>query len=149
MRTGSPSGVPPYPVFMTNRPPEDRAAGIAASTLLDTQTLPWRDSPSPGVRWKKIHFDGRASVVLLEFEPGASYAAHRHPAGEEYWVISGTLIDGGKTVGAGTWVSHPPSSVHVPRSEDGCLLLVRLEAPIEPVASDGGGKASNEAAGSS
>ena len=35
--------------------------------------------------------------------------------------------------GAGTWIEHPPGSVHRPRSETGCTLLVRLPAPIEPL----------------
>ena len=107
-------------------------SGPDPSLMVVADDLPWRASPHPGVRWKKLHFDGQTSVVLLEFEPGASYGGHRHPEGEEYWVLSGSLEDAGRTVTAGTWIQHPPGSVHRPRSEEGCLLLVRLPAPIEP-----------------
>lgn len=100
--------------------------------------LPWRPSPSPGVSWKKLYFDPATgeSAVLLRFEPGAEYEAHRHPGGEEYLVLEGSLEDGPHSYGAGTFVRHAPGSVHLPRSAAGCLLFVRLPQPIEPSAAD-------------
>jgi len=112
---------------------EKRKSDPPASLFVDSGELPWRESPHPGVEWKKLRFDGQGSVVLLRFAPGASYGAHRHPEGEEYWVIEGSIIDGGRAYGPGTWIEHPPGSVHRPRSAEGCLLLVRLPAPIEPI----------------
>lgn len=105
------------------------------SLYVDGAALPWRDTPHAGVRWKKLAFDpatGR-SAVLLRFEPGAAYGAHRHPAGERYLVLEGSLEDGGRTWGAGSFVSHPPGSAHRPSSRAGCLLFVTLDAPIEPI----------------
>lgn len=99
--------------------------------------LPWRDSPHEGVQWKKLSFDpetGR-SAVLLRFEPGASYGGHRHPEGEQYLVLEGSLEDGGSTHGAGTYVNHPRGSVHRPSSKEGCLLFVTLGRPIEELES--------------
>ena len=71
----------------------------SGSLYVDTGTLPWRDSPYEGVHWKKLHFDpeGGRSAVLLRFAPGASYGTHRHPEGEEYLVLEGSLEDGGRT----------------------------------------------------
>jgi hypothetical protein len=46
-------------------------------------------------------------------------------------VLSGTLEDGGRTYGKGTYVHHPPGSAHRPRSPEGCLLFVALPRPIE------------------
>ncbi len=103
------------------------------STYVDSARLPWRESPYPGVRWKKLSYDpgtGR-SAVLLEFDAGAAYGRHRHPAGERYLVLRGALLDGGGTWGEGSWVEHPPGSVHRPSSPEGCVLLVELERPIE------------------
>ena len=108
------------------------------SVYLAVDELAWRESPHAGVRWKKLRFDeatGRSSVIL-RFEPGASYGAHRHPAGEEYLVLEGSLEDGGRSYGAGTWVLHPPGSVHRPSSREGCLLFVSLAAPIEELEGD-------------
>lgn len=110
------------------------------SLRVDSHALPWRATPHAGVRWKKLHFDadtGRSSV-LLSFAPGASYGAHRHPAGEQYLVLEGSLEDGGQSYGAGTFVRHPAGSVHRPSSREGCLLFVSLEAPIEPAGGPAG-----------
>jgi anti-sigma factor ChrR (cupin superfamily) len=100
---------------------------------VDTHDLPWRESPYSGVAWKKLEFDANTgrSAVLLRFGPGASYGAHRHPSGELYYVLDGSLEDGGRTWGRGTYVNHPPGSVHKPSSKEGCLLLVLLDSPIE------------------
>ena len=106
-----------------------------ASLFVDSGSLPWRETPYDGVRWKKLAFDPDSghSAVLLRFEPGAEYGAHAHPEGEEYWVLEGSLEDGGRTYGAGTYVHHPAGSVHRPASREGCLLFVSLPRPIEPV----------------
>jgi hypothetical protein len=50
--------------------------------------------------------------------------------------MEGSLQDGGATYGAGTWVRHPPGSIHRPASPAGCLLFVRLPRPIEIVAAE-------------
>jgi len=105
-----------------------------ASLFVDANALAWRDTPCAGVAWKKLDFDPAtgASAVLLRFEPGASYDAHRHPLGEQYLVLEGTLEDGAKSYGPMTYVRHAPGSSHQPRSRDGCLLFVLLPKPIEP-----------------
>jgi anti-sigma factor ChrR (cupin superfamily) len=109
------------------------AEPLGSSLFLDSRELPWRDSPYPGVQWKKLRFDADsgASAVLLRFEPGASYGAHRHPAGEEYLVLEGSLEDAGRTYGVGCYVHHPPGSAHKPSSRQGCLVFVILPRPIE------------------
>lgn len=107
--------------------------GPARSLRIDSAALPWRDTPFAGVRWKKLFFDAATgrSTVLLAFEPGAVYGAHRHPGVEQYLVLEGSLEDGGSSYGPGTWVHHPPGSVHRPSSRTGCLLYVTLDRPIE------------------
>jgi anti-sigma factor ChrR (cupin superfamily) len=97
--------------------------------------LPWRDTPHAGVQWKKLFFDPASgeSAVLLRFEPGASYGAHRHPAGEQYLVLEGSLEDGAASYAKGAYVRHAPGSAHRPSSREGCVLFVALPAPIEIV----------------
>ena len=83
------------------------------------------------VRQLVISNRGRPALHLddaLRFE-----GAHRHPGVEQYLVLEGSLTDGGKTYGAGTWVHHPPGSTHRPSSREGCLLYVTLDLPIELV----------------
>lgn len=98
-----------------------------------SDSVPWRDTPHAGVRWKKLFFDPTTgeSTVLLSFAPGATYGAHRHPAGEQYFVLEGSLEDGGATYGKGSYVRHAPASAHTPSSREGCLLLIALPRPIE------------------
>ena len=103
------------------------------SLYLASSDLPWRASPHAGVEWKTLRFDpetGR-SVVLLRFAPGARYGRHKHPGGEDYLVLEGSLEEGGRTWGAGSFVHHPPGSAHRPSSQEGCLLYVTLPLPIE------------------
>jgi len=104
-----------------------------ASLVLDSSALSWRDTPFAGVRWKKLFFEPESgrSAVLLSFAPGAAYGAHRHGGVEQYLVLEGSLEDGGRTYGAGTFVHHPPGSIHRPSSATGCLLYVSLERAIE------------------
>ena len=103
------------------------------SLYVDSESLEWRRTPYDGVWWKKLRFDAESgeSAVLLKFEPGASYGTHRHPDGEEYFVLDGSLEEGDRSWGAGTYVRHQPDSVHRPSSKEGCLLFVRLPHPIE------------------
>lgn len=109
------------------------------SLYIDGAALPWRETPYQGVQWKKLYFDAANgdSAVLLRFAPGASYGAHRHPEGEEYLVLEGSLQDGGSTYGTGTWVRHPPGSTHRPLSPSGCVVFVRMSCPIELVDPEG------------
>ncbi len=103
---------------------------------VDTDKQDWRPFPeAPGVRYKVLrHHEGRRGItLLLQFDAGAAYPAHRHPEGEEYFVLQGSLEDGGRTYGAHTYVWQPPGSVHRPASPDGCTLLVTLPAHIERV----------------
>ncbi len=103
------------------------------SLFVESERLPWRESPYPGVHWKKLHYDQEQgdSAVLLRFAPGASYGAHRHPGGEEYLVLEGSVEDGEKSYGKGSFVRHAPGSSHRPSSRHGCLLFLRLARPIE------------------
>ena len=105
-------------------------------TSRDTSTMEWRPfEDAPGVSYKVLrHHAGRHGItLLLRFDPGASYPSHRHPQGEEVFVLEGSYEDGGQRYGAGCFLFHEPGSVHRPRSREGCVLLVSLPAHIETV----------------
>jgi quercetin dioxygenase-like cupin family protein len=114
-------------------------SGTASGRVLRLQTgvLEWRTFPeAAGVDYKLLrrHPEAGGSTLLLRFAPGADYPTHRHPAGEEYFILSGSLEDGGTTYGAGDYIYYPPGSVHRPSSREGCTLLVVLPARVEPLA---------------
>ena len=117
------------------------SVGDGGRTLrVSSQELEWQPFPeATGVAYKLLrrHPEHGGSTLLLRFAPGADYPAHRHPAGEEYFVMSGSLDDGGRTHGAGDYIYHPPGSTHRPSSREGCTVLVVLPARVEPVGGAG------------
>ena len=108
---------------------------------LATAAIPWqRFSEATGVEYKVLrrHAERGGSTLLLRFAPGADYPAHRHPAGEEYYVLEGALDDGPRTYRAGDYLYYPPGSVHRPVSREGCLVLVVLPARVEMIDASAG-----------
>lgn len=104
------------------------------SKFVTTAALDWREfDEAPGVSFKvlKTHRPGNGATLLLRFAPGSSYPLHRHPDGEEYWVLDGELTDAGHAYGAGTYVHHPPGSAHRPASTTGATVLVFVPGGIE------------------
>ncbi len=106
---------------------------IAGSRIVDTGAVAWRAfDEAPGVSYKVLNkTQAGALTLLLRFAPGAAYLAHTHPAGEEYFVLSGSLDDLGASYGAGSYVYHPPGSTHTPSSRAGCDVLIFLPAGVE------------------
>jgi hypothetical protein len=68
---------------------------------------------------------GRATSIV-RYEPGARFHAHRHPMGEEFFVLEGTFCDEQGDYPAGSYVLNPPDSRHAPWTRDGCVLFVKL-----------------------
>ena len=100
---------------------------------IDTGSMPWLPSKHPGTSYKTLRFDrdSGAGTILLRMDPGASYPAHRHTGGEEVYVLSGDLRMGKEVHRAGAFVYSPPGSVHSPRTEEGCVLLVTFPERVE------------------
>lgn len=91
----------------------------------------WREfADAPGVSFKTLR-KHEGLTLLLKFEPGARYHTHRHPGGEEYYVLEGALNDLGKQWPAGSYIWHPPGSIHRPFSTTGCVVLVMLPKAVE------------------
>ena len=75
-------------------------------------------------RYKALIGGQRAGVVpqpdvlmgMLELAPGATYPAHKHPAPELYYVMSGTATwtvgEDTFVAGPGTAIYHPPNTLH-------------------------------------
>lgn len=104
--------------------------------FVDTRTRTWRPfDEAPGVHFQVLrkHPDSSGLTLMLRFDPGADYPAHRHPAGEEYYVLEGELRDGPRTYGPGTYVYQQPGSVHRPSSPAGATVIVFLPEGIERV----------------
>lgn len=97
--------------------------------VIDTARQPWQTSPAPGVLRKPLaraEAERGHATSLVRYEPGARFAAHTHPLGEEILVLEGTFSDEHGHFGPGSYFRNPPGSRHAPYSDTGCTLLVKL-----------------------
>ena len=90
----------------------------------------WLPHPVPGIRMKVLAMDRRRGMatLLLDVAPGAVFPAHHHSGDEECFVISGTLIACGRTIGPGDFHHADGGSDHGElRTETGCRVLLVVE----------------------
>ncbi len=98
--------------------------------VINPDDLEWQAAPSPGVYRKQFERENAESgrvTGLVRFDAGASFAAHKHPMGEEVIVLEGVFSDENGDYPAGTYLRHPPGSHHTPYSTNGCVIFVKLE----------------------
>jgi|Tabmets5t2r1_1033131.scaffolds.fasta_scaffold37714_2 quercetin dioxygenase-like cupin family protein len=85
-----------------------------------------------GVHLAPLHVIGDgAGTAFLRFQPGAVSGSHRHPGGEELYVISGRLRVGDRTLEAGDFLLTPPGGIHDAEAEEETLTLISVPEPIE------------------
>ncbi len=58
--------------------------------------------------------------------PRSTFPEHTHGGGEEILVLEGTFSDEFGDHPTGTYFRNPPGTSHAPRTEEGCLLFVKL-----------------------
>jgi quercetin dioxygenase-like cupin family protein len=99
----------------------------------------WKPLIEPGVSTsgisvKVLRYDEstkRAPSILLKFEPGASYPYHNHPAGEELFVLEGSVVLEGTLLVAGDYLYTPPGFKHSVTSRTGCIVLFLIPQEVE------------------
>lgn len=93
---------------------------------MNTNALQWQPRGAPGVWHKPLYRQGgyREWTALLKFAAGAETPGHVHPAGEEMFVIAGSVEDDDGVYPAGTWVRYPAGSAHSLRSGNGAELYL-------------------------
>ncbi len=104
-------------------------ADFAARERVDTRAEAWLASPAAGV--ERIPLDRVGGEVaratsLVRYAPGSRFAAHAHGGGEEILVLEGTFADEHGRYPAGTYLRNPPGTAHAPRTDEGCVLFVKL-----------------------
>lgn len=87
-----------------------------------------------GIEAQLLNIDHDRGVVatIIHLKAGAEIPAHFHMNGAEaHYILEGELIDGGKTFGPGSYLTHAAGVVHGPhRSEQGCKVLTVQGARI-------------------
>lgn len=113
---------------------ENFNVNLSERIVINTAQQEWIDSPAKGVKRipleREFAESGRTTSVVT-YEPGSSFQSHRHPRGEEIFVLEGTFSDEYGDYPAGSYLRNPPGSSHAPFSKDGCKILVKLNAMDE------------------
>jgi len=105
----------------------------SARVVIDTAKTPWQPYPgAEGLDMIMLHTHGRERVYLARWAAGASYPMHRHPGGEESYVLSGEFDDNLGAYPAGTWIRNPVGSEHAPFSKGGAVLYVKSGHLLKP-----------------
>ncbi|MDC5856754.1 cupin domain-containing protein [Vibrio europaeus] len=102
---------------------------FAERVVIDTQSIPWVASPAQGVWRKPLEREEAESghtTSIVRYEAGSQFKTHPHPMGEEIFVLEGVFSDENGDYPAGTYLRNPPGSSHAPFSDEGCVILVKL-----------------------
>ena len=76
---------------------------------------------------------GEPGVARLRYQPGTAVPRHRHLGLETIVVLEGSQSDERGRYGTGAVVLNPEGSEHSVWSEDGCVVLIQWDRPVELV----------------
>ncbi|WAJ70020.1 cupin domain-containing protein [Catenovulum adriaticum] len=97
--------------------------------VINTAEQHWQPSPANGV-WRKPLAREQAeqghATSIVKYEAGTSFKPHKHPKGEEIFVLEGVFSDENGNYPAGTYLRNPQGSSHAPFSKEGCIIFVKL-----------------------
>ena len=97
--------------------------------VIHSKQLPWIKSPMPGVDRRALDRVGgevARATSIVRYAAGSKFSGHVHSGGEEFIVLEGVFQDENGDYPAGSYVRNPPQSSHVPYSNDGCVIFVKL-----------------------
>ena len=97
--------------------------------VVHTRELEWQASPMQGVERRMLDRIGgevARATSIVRYAPGSAFSEHTHDGGEEFIVLEGTFQDEHGDYPQGTYVRNPPTTHHVPRSDEGCTIFVKL-----------------------
>lgn len=104
-------------------------ADFKARALVHTNTLEWVPSPMKGVERRMLDRVGgevARATSIVRYAPDSAFSQHTHSGGEEFIVLDGVFQDEHGDYPAGTYVRNPVGTHHIPRSEPGCTIFVKL-----------------------
>ncbi len=102
-----------------------------ASRFVDLDTMPWTDTPNPGMKVKVLYHDPATGLltILSKLAPGAGIPEHTHEDLEQTYVLEGSLVDDEGACTAGNFVIRAKGSRHAPVAPNGCTMLVFFMKP--------------------
>lgn len=102
---------------------------LTRPVIVHGASLDWVASPVAGVDRRMLYRVGgeiARATSLVRYAPGSAFPRHVHSGGEEIFVLEGTFQDEHGDYPAGSYFRNPPGTSHVPASEGGCTIFVRL-----------------------
>ena len=104
-------------------------ADFAERAIVHDARSSWIASPMPGVERKMLDRIGgevARATSIVRYAPGSNFSEHTHSGGEEFIVLDGVFQDEHANYPAGSYVRNPIGTHHVPRSDAGCTIFVKL-----------------------
>lgn len=105
------------------------AADFSRREIVHSTTLPWTPSPMVGVDRRALERVGdevARATTIVRYAPDSVFSPHVHTGGEEFIVLDGVFQDEHGDFPVGSYIRNPPQSSHTPRSEKGCVIMVKL-----------------------
>ncbi|MBA6293827.1 cupin domain-containing protein [Colwellia sp. MB3u-70] len=97
--------------------------------VVHSTSLDWLASPMPGVERRPLDRVGgevARATSIVRYAKGSKFSPHVHTGGEEFVVLDGVFQDESGDFPIGSYVRNPPQSSHTPRSDNGCIIFVKL-----------------------
>jgi len=91
--------------------------------------IAWVPSPMRGVDRRMLDRIGdevARATSIVRYAPGSAFSAHTHTGGEEFLVLEGVFTDEHGDYPAGTYVRNPIGTAHIPSSDPGATIFVKL-----------------------
>lgn len=104
-------------------------ADFTSPALVRTGEIDWVASPMKGVDRRMLDRIGgevARATSIVRYAEGSAFPEHTHSGGEEFIVLEGVFQDEHGDYPEGTYVRNPVGTHHVPRSEPGCTIFVKL-----------------------
>ncbi len=92
-------------------------------TTISEEERVWRGSTTALISRSDFR-DDLYRVALVAFHPGSKVIPHRHPHGEEIFVLSGSLHNAPRSIKPGDWHRLQPSEIHAPKADEETNIIL-------------------------
>ena len=104
-------------------------ADFSKRAAVQTDILDWVPSPMKGVDRRMLDRIGgevARATSIVRYAQGSAFPEHTHSGGEEFIVLEGVFQDEHGDYPAGSYVRNPVGTHHIPGSDPGCTIFVKL-----------------------
>lgn len=97
--------------------------------VLHGAEMDWVETRMKGVKRRMLDRVGAErgrATSIVSYDPNSKFSSHIHTGGEEFIVLDGVFQDEHGDFPVGSYIRNPPESSHTPRSDEGCMIFVKL-----------------------